>query len=116
MKLISGPRVESMFSEMGNFLTDQRSRVKMETYNSQHMIKMHFRDDVIKKFHRPDVMCSPVHMGRKLIKNLRGASAKYRENCTDSNAALPPKRKYVDDINNKEVSAKRRHHHVFPKE
>ena len=57
MKLISGPRVESMFSEMGNFLTDQRSRVKMETYNSQHMIKMHFRDDVIKKFHRPDVMC-----------------------------------------------------------
>ena len=52
MQLISGPRVESMFSEMGNFLTDQRSRVKMETYNTQHMIKMHFRGDVIEKLHR----------------------------------------------------------------
>ena len=116
MKHISGPQVESMFSEMGNFLIDQRSRVKMETYNAQHMIKMHFRGDVIKKFHRPDVLCSPVHMGRKLIKNLRGASAKYRENCMDSNASLPSKMKYVEDTNNKDVSAKRRHHHVFPKE
>ena len=107
MKLISGRRVESMFSGMGNILIDQRSRVKMETYNAQHMIKMHFRGYVIKKFHRPDVLCSPVHMGKKLNKNLRGASAKHRENFTDSNATLPPKMKYVEDTNNKEVSAKR---------
>ena len=105
-----------MFSEMGNFLTDQRSRVKMETYNAQHMIKMHFRGDVIEKLHRPDVLCSQVHMGRKLIKNLRGASAKYRENCSDPNTTLPSKRKYVEDTNNKEVSAKKRRHDVFPKE
>ena len=116
MQLISGPRVESMFSEMGNFLTDQRSRVKMETYNAQHMIKMHFRGDVIEKLHRPDVLCSQVHMGWKLIKNLRGASAKYREICSDPNTTLPSKRKYVEDTNNKEVSAKKRRHDVFPKE
>ena len=96
-----------MFSKMGNFLTDQRSRVKMETYNAQHMTKMHFRGDVIEKRHRRDVLCSQVHMGQKLIKNLRGASAKYRENCSDPNTTLPSKRKYVEDPNNKEVSAKK---------
>ena len=90
-----------MFSEMGNFLTDQRSQVKMETYNAQHMIKMHFRGDVIDKLHRPDVLCSQVHMGRKLINNLWGASAKYRENCSNPNTTLPSKRKYVEHTNNK---------------
>ena len=101
---------------MGDFLTDQRSRVKMETYNAQHMIKMHFRGDVIEKLHCPDVLCSHVHMGRKLIENLRWASAKYRENCSNPNTTLPSKRKYVEDTNNKEVSAKKRRHDVFPKE
>ena len=105
-----------MFSEMGNFLTDQRSRVKMETYNAQHMTKLHFRGDVIEKLNRPDVLCSQVHMGRKLNKNLRGASVKYRENCSDPNTTLPSKRKYVEDTNNKEVYAKKRGHDVFPKE
>ena len=77
------------------------------------MIKMHFRGDVIKRFHNPEMLCSPVYMGGKLIKNSRGARAKYTGNCTDSNATPPLKRKYVEETNNNEVSAKRRNYHVF---
>lgn len=79
LTIFSGPMIESAFSKMGNILSTNRSRLSIDTYNAQHAIKPHFKGRAVKVFSREDTITTPIHLGRKLVKNMRGASALYRE-------------------------------------
>ena len=114
LTIFSGPMIESTFSEMGNILTSKRSRLAIDTYNSQHAIKQHFQGSAVEKCRREDVTASPVYMGRWLVKNMEGASALYRQNCDNPNDKLPSKRQFVSEVVDAEVKLKKKHHQPFP--
>ena len=99
---------------MGNILTSKRSQLAIDTYNSRHEIKQHFQGSAVEKFRREDVTASPVYMGRRLVKSMKGASTLYRQNYGNPNNKLPSKRQFVSEVVYVEVKSKKKHHQPFP--